>query len=207
MRFGRVFPLCLLLLVAISTPVFAQAEETAPVEAQTASPELVQETAPAHVEGAVHEEEGGGTMPQLDPTYYASQLFWLLIAGGLMYLMMSKVALPRVARILEVRDNQVRKDLEKAARLKLEAEDVKVTYLRALRDADERARALTERTLREIREKQDAALSEIAVRTQLKIAETEKTLLAQKEAVLIEVSAISKKLSDTIIGQLSKKAA
>jgi len=199
MRFGRVLTFCLLLLV--SGPVLAQDIETVPVELQGSAAEAAQD----HVPGEVH-EEGGGTMPQLDPTYYASQLFWLVVAGGLMFVLMSKVALPRVAAILELRDNQVRKDLEKAAKLKLEAEDVKLSYLRALRDADERARALNERTLNEIREKQATALNDINIRTQQQIADTEKNLRTQKEAVLTEVSAISKTLSDTIINQFKKAA-
>lgn len=193
MRLGRVLPFCLLLLV--SAPTYAQETQTVPVES-------VSETAPVEAH-----EEGGGTMPQLDPTYYASQLFWLLVAGGLMFALMSKVALPRVAAILELRDAQVRKDLEKAAKLKLEAEEIKLSYLRALRDADERARALTERTLNEAREKQNTAINDVTVRSQKQIAETEQSLKLQKELVLTEISAISKDLSETIIDQLGKKAA
>lgn len=201
MRFGRVISFFFLLLVLTPVHVHAQDLETVPAEVQGSPVEAAQD----HVPGPVHEE--GGSMPQLDPTFYASQLFWLVVSGGLMFLLMSKVALPRISAVLEMRDNQVRKDLEKAAKLKLEAEDVKLGYLRALRDADERSRALTERTLNEVREKQSVALSELNIRTQQQIADTEATLRTQKEAVLTEVSNISKTLSETIIGKLSTKAA
>lgn len=203
MRLGRVFSLCVLLLAFASAPVFAWAEETAPVEVQAAPVEAAQD----HASTAVHEEEGGGTMPQLDPTFYASQLFWLIVAGGFMYVMMSKVALPRVARVLELRDDQVRKDLEKAARLKQESEDIKVGYMRALRDADERARSLTDRTINEMREQHTQKIEVSTIKINQQITDTENNLRKQKEDVLKDVSSISKKLSETVIRELTTKAA
>ena len=211
MRFGRVISFCFLLLVAMPAYVHAQEVDVTPQENSVATEEPtnsveVTEHAASHSEPeSGHKEEGG--MPQLDPTYYASQLFWLAIATGLMFILMSKLALPRIAAVLELRDNQVRKDLETAAKLKLEAEEVKLTYLRALRDADERAHALTDRTLNEARDKQHDALEALTARTQQQIIETEATLRAQKEAVLLEVASISKTLSETTIRHLSKKAA
>jgi F-type H+-transporting ATPase subunit b len=150
--------------------------------------------------------EGGSTMPQLDPTWYASQLFWLVVCGAVLYFVMAKIALPRVSRVLAVRDDQVRNDLEKAARLKQEAEDIKVIYTRALRDADERAKSLTDRTIAGLREKQTAALAAGMTKVNERLAKTEQTITIQKNAVLNEVDAISQKLSATIVTELKKVA-
>lgn len=203
MRLGRVLVLCLL-LSAVFAPVsvYAQDSEHAPVEVQ-GHPE---QAATDHIPGEVH-EEGGGSMPQLDPTYFASQLFWLVISAGLMYVLMAKIALPRVAKILAVRDDQVRHDLEKAARLKQEAEDIKVSYTRALRDADERGRSLNERTLKEMRDQQTKNIEAGAARINQQISDTEKTLATQTANLLKEVDAISKNLSETVIRELTSKAA
>ena len=97
-----------MLLLALFVPAFARAEEAS----------------------------ADSSMPQLDPTYYMSQLFWLILCGATLYWLMDKVALPRVSRMVDLRDDQVRRDLELAYKLKQQAEDVKVDYTRALRDAD-----------------------------------------------------------------------
>lgn len=154
-----------------------------------------------------HGEAASSAMPQLDPTYFASQLFWLLISGLLMFFLMTKVALPRVARMVDLRDEEVRKNLESAARLKLEAEDIKVAYLRALRDADERGRAMIDRTVNDMREKQTAALNEIHIRTHQQIVDTEQSLAKQTDALLSEVSDIAGKLSQTVIREFETKKA
>ncbi len=157
----------------------------------------------------VHEvhEEGGSSMPQLDPTYYASQLFWLVISALIMYVLMAKVALPRVARMIELRDDQVRRDLAMAARLRHEAEDIKVSYTRALRDADERARSLIERTTESIREKQTQALTLSTAELNQKITTSEENIRQEKAAVVTEVPAIAEKLSASVIQELKAKAA
>ena len=70
------------------------------------------------------------TFPPFDPATFGSQLFWLVILFGLLYILMSRVALPRVGAILEERDNRIAGDLAEAARLK-EATDAGDRGLRA----------------------------------------------------------------------------
>jgi F-type H+-transporting ATPase subunit b len=149
-------------------------------------------------------EEGGNSMPQLDPTYFASQLFWLLITGICLYLTMDKVALPCVARMVQKRDDQVRKDLEVAYTLKQQAEDIKIAYSKALRDADERAHGMIENVTIELKEKQYASLAQAQTRFQLKTAEMESYLRGEKDALVKDASIISERLAKTILDHLSK---
>ncbi|MCZ4281803.1 F0F1 ATP synthase subunit B' [Kiloniella laminariae] len=74
-------------------------------------------------------------MPQFDPSTWVSQIFWLIITFGVLYFLLSKLALPRLASILEERENRVSGDLEKAERLKQEAEEVLADYQKAIADA------------------------------------------------------------------------
>lgn len=60
-------------------------------------------------------------MPQFDPTYFASQVFWLIVTFGILYLLMAKIALPRIGDILEVRQDRIAADLDRAEQLKREA--------------------------------------------------------------------------------------
>lgn len=67
-------------------------------------------------------------MPQLDPSSFASQLIWLTITFVIFYLVMARVALPRVSEVLETRQNRIAYDLETATTLKVEAESVLAEY-------------------------------------------------------------------------------
>ena len=60
-------------------------------------------------------------MPQLDPSTFATQLVWLIITFLILYLILWKSALPRIASILQDRQERIDNDLEKAEKLKKEA--------------------------------------------------------------------------------------
>ena len=63
-------------------------------------------------------------MPQLDPSTFATQLFWLFLTFTALFLIAWKVALPRMTEVLNTRQERIEGDLEKAETLKAEAEEV-----------------------------------------------------------------------------------
>jgi|TARA_B100001540_G_scaffold293427_1_gene292535 F-type H+-transporting ATPase subunit b len=65
--------------------------------------------------------ESGG-MPQLDPEFWFSQIFWLIITFGILYLVLSKLILPKISENLETRKSQVLDNLELAEKQKNESE-------------------------------------------------------------------------------------
>lgn len=91
---------------------------------------------------ALAAEGGGAGLPQLDPTTFASQIFWLAVTFIVLYLLMSRVALPRVRDVLEERERRITDDLEKAQRLKDESEAVLAEYEKVLADARANAQAM-----------------------------------------------------------------
>ncbi|MFO7481729.1 F0F1 ATP synthase subunit B' [Oceanibaculum nanhaiense] len=91
---------------------------------------------------ALAAEGGGAGLPQLDPSNFATQIFWLAVTFIALYLLMSRVALPRVRDVLEERERRITDDLEKAQRLKDESESVLAEYEKALADARASAQAL-----------------------------------------------------------------
>ena len=74
-------------------------------------------------------------MPQFDPTFFAPQIIWLAIVFVVFYLLMSRVALPRIAEVLEARSTQISHDLERARALKAETDQVVAAYEAALAKA------------------------------------------------------------------------
>ena len=69
----------------------------------------------------VQAAESGG-MPQLDPEFWVSQIFWLVITFGILYLVLSKLILPKISENLETRKSQVLDNLELAEKQRNDSE-------------------------------------------------------------------------------------
>lgn len=95
-------------------------------------------------------------MPQFDPALFSPQLVWLALTFGLLYFLMSKVALPRIGQILEEREHRINDNLRKAETLKQQAEAAVAAYEKRMADA----RAKAHETVREIREQMAAEAAE-----------------------------------------------
>ena len=117
--------------------------------------------------------------PPFDPTYFASQLLWLAITFVTLYLLASRLILPRIGGILEDRRDRIARDLDQADRLKQQSSDAVASYDRALAEARARAFKIAA-------EARDTAKAEAAGRQ----ADTEAVLdkgLATAEARIAEI--------------------
>ena len=66
-------------------------------------------------------EESGG-MPQLNPEFWVSQIVWLVLTFGLLYIILSKLILPKISNNLETRKSQILENIETAERQREESE-------------------------------------------------------------------------------------
>src|SRR5688572_32518430 len=80
--------------------------------------------------------------PPFNAETYASQLFWLALCFLFLFVMMWKVALPRIGRIIDARQNAVSGDLAEAEQLKGQSDAALQAYEKALADARTRAQAI-----------------------------------------------------------------
>jgi F-type H+-transporting ATPase subunit b len=71
-------------------------------------------------------------MPQLDPADFSPQLIWLAISFILLLVLMWKVALPRVSSVIEDREKRIQADLEKADRVKADADKARAAFMSQL---------------------------------------------------------------------------
>tara|TARA_Y100000591_G_C21573250_1_gene564493 strand:- start:136 stop:669 length:534 start_codon:yes stop_codon:yes gene_type:complete len=72
------------------------------------------------VEKNLYSAEAG--MPQLNPEYWSSQIFWLIIIFFSIYILISKVFIPKIKGNIDMREDKIRKDLEEAKTFKEQAE-------------------------------------------------------------------------------------
>jgi F-type H+-transporting ATPase subunit b len=156
-----------------------------------------------------HTEQPAGQkipFPPFNPQTFASQLFWLVITFAFLYVMMSKLALPRVGAIIDSRQKRIDDDLADAQKLKGEADAAIASYEKALADAHARGQAIAS----EMRETQAAAAekSRKALEEQLnaKLADAEKTIAATKSAAMSNVSAIAQDAATAIVERLTGTA-
>lgn len=102
-------------------------------------------------------------MPQFDTTTFASQIFWLVVTFAIVYVFISRVALPRISATLENRQRKIGDDLAKAGELADQSDEVLAAYEARLADArvsaHEELHAAATRAGAEA-DKQNAALAE-----------------------------------------------
>ena len=134
-------------------------------------------------------------MPQLDLSTFPSQIFWLAVFFVVLYLLMAKLAIPRIERVIDERRTRVESDLDKAGQMKSEAEAVILAYQKALDDARAAAQAVvketSDRLAAEAAERQRVATAEINQRTgeaESRIAAAKREALGQVRDIAVDVA-------------------
>jgi F-type H+-transporting ATPase subunit b len=94
----------------------------------------------SHAGEAGHEAASGG-LPQFDPTYFPSQLFWLTIFFVLLYLLLDRVLLPRVGGVIEARAKKIQGDIDAAAKANADAQAALDSYDATIAASRAKARA------------------------------------------------------------------
>lgn len=149
------------------------------------------------------EGEHGGGMPQLNASTFPSQIFWLVIAFVTLYYLMRRKALPRVAEILEARQDRIAADLDRAARLRDEAEQ-------AQRQQEEVVAQAHARALEQMKAVQDRVSGEIAQRQaeldadlNRQLAEAEASVNAAREQALGELQNVAAEVAQAAVERLA----
>jgi F-type H+-transporting ATPase subunit b len=141
-------------------------------------------------------------MPQFNPEWFASQLFWLLVSFVILYLLMSRIALPRMAQIMEERQDKIEDDLAKAEKLKTEAEQVYQAYEQQLAEARQQAQKVLKDTSdqldKEQRERHEAFTKEL----NQKVADAETRIDNAKQQALDNLQAVAGEVAQEATGKL-----
>ncbi len=137
------------------------------------------------------EHEASGAFPPFDPTYFASQIFWLLITFGALYLLMSRWILPRIGGIIEERRDRIADDLDAAQQISADADQTRSAYEQALADARARAHHLAAEAKAAMDREIADETAEVDAGIAATSAEAEKALAEARRKALAEVRTIA----------------
>ena len=146
--------------------------------------------------------KSGGAFPPFDPTYFASQILWLVITFGVFYLIMSRVVIPRLAGILESRHDRITRDLDEAQRLKSEADAAHAAYEHELAEAKRDAHSIAAEATEKAKAEAAAARAEVEADLAEKLSDAEARIADIKAKAMGEVGTIAADTADEIVKQL-----
>jgi F-type H+-transporting ATPase subunit b len=149
---------------------------------------------------AAHAAEGG--LPQLDLTRFPPQLFWLAVTFILLYLLMSKLALPRVGDILRTREEKIAGDLNRAEQLNRDADAALKGYEQALAEARAKATEIAAQTRAAIQAEADARQADAEARLSAQAAEAEASIRATRDQALGQVREIANDTAAALVARL-----
>lgn len=156
---------------------------------------------PAEAELASDHAEAGG-LPQMDVSTYASQVFWLLIAFGVLYLLLSRVFLPRLGAVLEERRDRIADDLDTAATLRNEADGAGRTMEAAMADARARAHAIVAKQRERLTAEIDAESNEAEAALEARLDAAEATIGRRKDEALARVRDVATDTAGALVQKL-----
>ncbi|MEM6409299.1 MAG: F0F1 ATP synthase subunit B' [Pseudomonadota bacterium] len=144
-------------------------------------------------------------MPQLCADWFSNQIFWFVIAIVAIYLILSRVALPRIAAVLAERQGTITNDIATAEELKLKAEEAEVAYNKALADARAEAQRIVAEAKAEIQADLDAATAKADAEIAAKAAESEKAIAEIRANAVSSIEAVAKDTASEIVGAFGGK--
>ncbi len=142
-------------------------------------------------------------LPQLDHTKFAPQLVWLAISFVALYLIMSRMTLPKVAQVLEERQQKIDENLRKAETLKAEAEAAAEAYEQALADARSKAQDVLRQVHNELAGEAATRNAELTARLTDEVAAAEARIATARDEALSKVSEMAVEVTHAAVERLT----
>ncbi len=141
-------------------------------------------------------------MPQLDFSNWGNQIFWLLVTLVVIYFVLSRIALPRIANVLAERQGTITNDIAAAEELKAKAVEAEEAYNKALADARAEAQRIVAEAKAEIQVDLDAATAKADAEIAAKAAESEKAIAEIRAGALESVKVVATETAAEIVTAL-----
>jgi F-type H+-transporting ATPase subunit b len=156
----------------------------------------------AEVKTASHEKAG---MPQLDVTTFPSQIFWLVVTFSLLYVLISKSALPRIHEIMDKRRSRIENDVSRAEQLSKDAAKAQKAYEEMHRRAKDKASHVIAESLHAIRHKQETEMAKADAAVVAMLNKAEVAVQERQASLRTEMVAFSESLASRVVEELTGK--
>lgn len=158
------------------------------------------------VSACVDSHGGAIGMPQLCPDWMGNQVFWLVVTLIVIFFILSRLALPRIAAVLAERQGTITNDLAAAEDLKAKATEAEEAYNKALADARAEAQNIIAATKADIKAELDDATAKADAEIAAKAAEGEKKISEIRASAMESVKDVAEATAKELVSVLGIKA-
>lgn len=145
-------------------------------------------------------------MPQLDPAVFTPQLVWLAISFAILYLVMARSALPKIANILGERENRIADDLRVSEELKDESKELEAKHDKAHAEAKAEANRILSAARTQMQAAIDTKRGEAEGKLSEEIRAAETTIAAAKAEAMDELEDMAVEACGAIVERLTGKS-
>ena len=142
-------------------------------------------------------------MPQLDPTYWASQAFWLILIFTFLYLALSKIFIPKIKESIDDRENKIKDDLDDAQELKTLAEQKLGEYEIAIENAKKEVQKIIFDSKNKLNISMQSKKKKIEKEIEIEVKNAEKEIKDLKKDSLANIFTISEEMTSKIVEMVS----
>jgi len=144
-------------------------------------------------------EEG---MPQLNPEYWVSQIFWVILIFGTLYIILWRIILPKINENLENRKSQILTDLDDAQKFKDQSEEKLSEYNKILNQAKQEAKKILDGTRKKVNRDIENKKNQFNLEINKEIENAEKEIKTLKLSSIKDINKISIETSSEIVRKM-----
>lgn len=144
--------------------------------------------------------------PPFDPWHFPSQIFWLVVLFGTLYIVLSRIILPRIGNTLERRESTIASDLDEAARLNDEAVDAQKAVDVSIAKAHAKARETADKARAKIDKEIAAETAKVDAEVDKKLSESEARISELRTEAMKSVESIASEAAESVLGKFGSKA-
>ena len=145
-------------------------------------------------------------MPQLDFATFGNQIFWLVVTLVAIYLILDRIALPRIAEVLSGRQDRITGDIAAAEDLKAQALSAEQAYNKALAEARSEAQSIVAEAKADMQVELNVAIAKADVEIAARTAVSEKAIADIRAGALDSVSLVATETAAAVVAAISGSA-
>ena len=144
--------------------------------------------------------------PPFDPWHFPSQIFWLVVLFGTLYIVLSRIILPRIGNTLERRESTIASDLDEAARLNDDAIDAQKAVDVSIAKAHAKARETADKAKAKIDKEIASETAKVDAEVDKKLSESEARNAELRTEAMKSVESIAGEAAESVLGKFGSKA-